>query len=71
MKTELAISFLPSGEVLAVNIIKGSGDALFDQRAEDAARSIVVKELSEVDPYVFDRNFRRVVIIFNPQDLRN
>ncbi|MGO3344172.1 MAG: cell envelope integrity protein TolA [Marinomonas sp.] len=71
MKTELAISFLPAGDVLAVNVIKGSGDALFDQRAANAARSIRVEELSKVDPYVFDRNFRKVVIIFNPQDLRN
>lgn len=71
MKTELQISFLPSGEVLAVNLIKSSGDALFDQRAVNAARSIRVEELSKIDPYVFDRNFRKVVIIFNPQDLRN
>lgn len=72
MKTTLRISFFPSGEVQDVQVVDGSGDALFDQRAVNAARNMGrIDELSKVDPYVFERNFRNVVIIFNPQDLRN
>ncbi|SBS37820.1 hypothetical protein MSP8887_03054 [Marinomonas spartinae] len=72
MKTKLQISFLPTGEVQNVQVVESSGDALFDQRAVNAARNMgVIRELSKVDPYVFERNFRNVVIIFNPQDLRN
>ncbi|AEF54801.1 cell envelope integrity protein TolA [Marinomonas posidonica] len=72
MKTELRIDFLPNGEVMNAQVIKGSGDALFDQRALDAINKVRrIEELAEVDSYIFERNFRKVDLIFNPQDLRN
>tara|TARA_R110001599_G_scaffold6656_3_gene32805 strand:- start:2704 stop:3642 length:939 start_codon:yes stop_codon:yes gene_type:complete len=71
MKTTLKISFLPSGEVLDVNVSISSGDALFDRNTVNAARKIKVEELSQIDPYVFNKNFRNIIVIFNPQDLRN
>ncbi|MCB5161906.1 cell envelope integrity protein TolA [Marinomonas algarum] len=72
MKTQLRIYFLPNGEVMNVQITKGSGDALFDQRAVDAVYKVRrIEELADVDSYVFERNFRQVDLIFNPQDLRN
>lgn len=72
MKTQLRIYFLPNGEVMNVQITRGSGDALFDQRAVDAVYKVrKIDELAEVDSYVFERNFRQVDLIFNPQDLRN
>ncbi|KZN13161.1 cell envelope integrity protein TolA [Marinomonas sp. TW1] len=72
MKTELRIDFLPNGEVMNAQVTKGSGDALFDQRALDAVNKVRrIEELAEVDSYIFERNFRKVDLIFNPQDLRN
>ncbi|WP_421851939.1 cell envelope integrity protein TolA [Marinomonas sp.] len=72
MKAQLRIYFLPNGEVRDVQVTKGSGDALFDQRAVDAVYKVRrIEELSKVDSYVFERNFRQVDLIFNPQDLRN
>ncbi|MDP5055370.1 MAG: cell envelope integrity protein TolA [Marinomonas hwangdonensis] len=72
MRTQLRIDFLPNGEVLNVQIMKGSGDALFDARAVDAVYKVRrIEELAQVDSYVFERNFRTVELIFNPQDLRN
>ncbi|TYL47807.1 cell envelope integrity protein TolA [Marinomonas sp. IMCC 4694] len=72
MKTQLRIFFLPNGEVMNVQITNGSGDALFDQRAVDAVYKVrKIEELAQVDSYVFERNFRQVDLIFNPQDLRN
>ncbi|WP_137169752.1 cell envelope integrity protein TolA [Marinomonas sp. FW-1] len=71
MKTTLKMSFLPTGEVLDVSIISSSGDALFDRNTVNAARKIKVEELSEIDPYLFNKNFRNITVIFNPQDLRN
>lgn len=72
MKTQLRIYFLPNGEVMNVQVTTSSGDALFDQRAVDAVYKVrKIEELSKVDSYVFERNFRQVDLIFNPQDLRN
>lgn len=72
MKTYLRIYFLPNGEVMNVDVTKSSGDALFDQKAVDAVYKVrKIEELSKVDSYVFERNFRQVDLIFNPQDLRN
>ena len=72
MKTYLRIYFLPNGEVRNVDVTKSSGDGLFDQKAVDAVYKVrKIDELSQVDSYVFERNFRQVDLIFNPQDLRN
>ncbi|MGO3738400.1 MAG: cell envelope integrity protein TolA [Marinomonas foliarum] len=72
MKTYLRIYFLPNGEVRNVDVTRSSGDALFDQKAVDAVYKVrKIDELSEIDSYVFERNFRKVDLIFNPQDLRN
>jgi colicin import membrane protein len=71
MKTQLRIFFLPTGEVDLVNVTESSGDALFDQRTVDAVYKMGrIEELAELDPFVFERNFRTVDLIFNPQDLR-
>ena len=72
MKTYLRIYFLPNGEVRNVDVTRSSGDALFDQKAVDAVYKVrKIDELAEIDSYVFERNFRQVDLIFNPQDLRN
>lgn len=72
MKTKLRINFLPNGEVLKVEVTEGSGDLLFDQKAVDAVNKVRrIEELADVDSYTFERNFRQVDLIFNPQDLRN
>jgi colicin import membrane protein len=72
MKTQLRIYFLPNGEVRDAQVTNGSGDALFDQRAVDAVYKVGrIEELADVDSYTFERNFRQIDLIFNPQDLRN
>lgn len=72
MKTKLRIGFLPSGEVSTVDVLESSGDSLFDQRAKDAVVKMGrVEELADVDYAIFERNFRQIELLFNPQDLRN
>lgn len=72
MTTKLRIGFLPNGEVVSVDVVEGSGDALFDQRAKDAvSRMGRVEELADIDYAIFERNFRQIELLFNPQDLRN
>ena len=72
MKTLLRINFLPNGEVADVQVLKGSGNATFDKYAMDAVYKVGrIEELSKVESYIFERNFRQVDLLFNPQDLRN
>lgn len=72
MRTQLRIYFLPNGEVRDAQVTNSSGDALFDQRAIDAVYKVGrIEELADVDSYTFERNFRQIDLIFNPQDLRN
>ncbi|BFM48254.1 cell envelope integrity protein TolA [Marinomonas sp. THO17] len=72
MKTELRIFFLPNGEVMSAQVMRSSGDAIFDRNALNAVYRVQrIEELSDVDSYIFERNFRQVDLIFNPQDLRN
>ncbi|MGR0279817.1 cell envelope integrity protein TolA [Marinomonas dokdonensis] len=72
MQTTLRIYFVPTGEVINVEVLKRSGDDLFDQRAVDAVYKVgQIEELADVEPYVFERNFRQVELLFNPTDLRN
>lgn len=72
MQTLLRISFLPNGEVADVQVLKGSGNGTFDKYAMDAVYKVGrIEELSEIESYIFERNFRQVDLLFNPQDLRN
>ncbi len=72
MKTLLRINFLPNGEVADVQVLKGSGNGTFDKYAVDAVYKVGrIEELADIESYIFERNFRQVDLLFNPQDLRN
>ncbi len=71
MKCELLLSLVPTGKVVNVSIKKGSGNAAFDRSAELAAiKAEQFPELQGMDPLVFERYFRQLIIVFNPTDLR-
>ncbi|NHO64137.1 cell envelope integrity protein TolA [Aestuariicella hydrocarbonica] len=71
MKCELAIQLIPTGEVINVTVVKSSGNSAFDRAAEQAVKKIGrFDELKKVEPDVFERYFRQVTLVFNPQDLR-
>lgn len=71
MTCELLIQLVPTGRVVSVSITKSSGNSAFDRSAEQAVKKAevfpVVKQMS---PDVFERYYRRLNLIFNPQDLR-
>lgn len=71
MKTTLRISFLPTGEVLEALVVSSSGDPFFDRNTINAARKIRIEEMSNIEAFTFNKIFRDVIVIFNPQDLRN
>jgi len=72
MVVEITLYLLPSGRVNDRQVTKRSGDDRFDN---DALRAIdrvgVFEKLQEMDPAIFDRYFRKRVLRFRPEDLRN
>jgi len=70
MMTEVRLQLVPTGEVVAVNIIQSSGNEVFDrsvlQAVERADRFI---ELQDLENAVFERNFRTFTLVFRPEDL--
>ena len=73
MVVELVIQLLPTGEILSIGV------SYRDASATDAFVASVVKavnkvgrfdKLSELDPALFDANFRKVTLVFKPEDLR-
>ena len=64
------VNLVPTGEVVNVSVIQRSGDAVFDRSAVQAVeRADRFPELLELDPNIFNRNFRTVELIFRPADL--
>lgn len=72
MKAELLIQLVPTGEVVSATVVRSSGNAAFDRSAENAVmKAARFPELQELKGNrVFEQNFRRLRIIFNPEDLR-
>jgi len=71
MRCELLIQLVPTGRVVSVSIVKSSGNSAFDRSAEQAVKKAeVFPEIKEMSPQVFERHYRRLTLIFNPQDLR-
>lgn len=71
MTCRLLIQLVPTGRVVSVSVVESSGNSAFDRSAELAVQKAevfpVVKQMS---PDVFERYYRRLNLIFNPQDLR-
>ncbi|PLW84449.1 cell envelope integrity protein TolA [Kineobactrum sediminis] len=71
MEVLLAIQLIPTGEVISVTVLKGSGDDAFDRSAVNAVeRAGSFPELRNLPPREFERNFRRFRLLFRPEDLR-
>lgn len=71
MQVTLLIQLIPSGDVINVSVVSGSGDAAFDRSAEMAVRRVgKFPYLKELPPAAFEKNFRRLQLVFTPEDLR-
>lgn len=71
MEAELALQLVPTGEVVSVRVVNGSGNAAFDRSAEKAVlRAGRFPELQQLPPRVFEQYFRRLNLRFKPEDLR-
>ena len=68
MSTRLQVELIPTGEVVAVTIVDGSGNGAFDRSAEQAVRRVGRFEVPE-ENRLFEAHFRRFYILFKPEDL--
>ena len=70
MTAVLAIRLVPTGEVIAVNIVQSSGNIAFDRSVEQAVRRAErFPELQDMSTTLFEATFRNLTITFRPEDL--
>jgi TonB family protein len=71
MEVELLIQLVPTGQVVSVMISKSSGNPAFDRSAEQAVHKAGrFDKLKELPPWVFNDYFRKLRLVFRPEDLR-
>lgn len=71
MEAELEIQLIPTGEVVNVVVITSSGNLAFDRSAVSAVKKAgSFPELQKLPSNIFERDFRRLRLIFRPEDLR-
>lgn len=68
MQARFLVELIPTGELLSVTLVDGSGSAAFDRAAEQAIRRARRFDVPE-DNSVFEANFRRFYFLFRPEDL--
>jgi len=71
MRCLLAISLVPSGRIVDVNVVQSSGDAAFDRSAVKAVQKVdTFSEIKSMPIGLFEREFRQFKLLFQPEDLR-
>ena len=71
MEILLSIQLIPTGEVVNVSVIKGSGNSAFDRSAINAVEKAgSFPELQNLPSREFEKTFRRFSLLFRPEDLR-
>ena len=71
MEVELLVQLVPTGQVISVVVVRSSGNAAFDRSAEQAVLKVGrFEKLKELPPKVFETYFRKLPLIFRPDDLR-
>ena len=74
MLTVVQINFVPTGRVVAANIIQSSGNAAMDRSVLQAVHKVEVfpevAELARKESTIFERKVRTTLLNFRPEDLR-
>ncbi|NJN51949.1 MAG: cell envelope integrity protein TolA, partial [Gammaproteobacteria bacterium] len=68
MEARLIVELVPTGDVVGVTLVKGSGNEAFDRSAEQAIRKAGKFDVPK-EPEVFETYFRRLPVLFKPEDL--
>ncbi len=71
MEAKLLIRLVPTGQVISVKLLKTSGNNAFDRSAEQAIYKVgSFDKLQQLDIQTFEKNFRKLQLVFKPNDLR-
>ena len=71
MEALLEVQLVPTGEVVSVSLLRGSGNSAFDRSAMNAVEKAgSFPELQNLPTREFEKNFRRFRLLFKPEDLR-
>jgi colicin import membrane protein len=68
METRLIVELIPTGDVVSVTVVQGSGNEAFDRSAEQAVRKVGKFEVPR-ESALFEQYFRRFPVLFRPEDL--
>ena len=68
MQARFLVELIPTGELLSVILVDGSGSSAFDRSAEQAIRRARRFDVPQENT-VFEANFRRFYFLFRPEDL--
>jgi len=66
LTTEIRITLVPTGEIVATKIIKGSGIKSFDDSAITAIARVGSFEELQMPSNLFEAHFRQFILVFNP-----
>ncbi|MEH6550247.1 MAG: cell envelope integrity protein TolA [Pseudomonadales bacterium] len=70
MQVTLSMQLIPTGEVVDVRVLQSSGHDAFDRSAVTAVKRVErFDELANVPSRVFDKYFRKLNLVFRPEDL--
>ena len=68
MQALLRVELVPTGDIVSVTVVEGSGNAAFDRSAEAAVNKARRFEVPK-ESAVFERHFRKFTLLFKPEDL--
>ena len=71
MEVALIIQLVPTGQVINVTMVKSSGSEAFDRSAQQAVHKVGrFERLQQLDAQAFEKNFRKLRLVFRPDDLK-
>ena len=68
MSAEILITLVPTGEIVQVKLTKTSGNQAFDGSALNAVQKVSRFEGLDMGRRLFDNNFRKFTLVFNPEN---
>ncbi len=68
MSAEILITLVPTGEIVQVKLTKTSGNQAFDSSALNAIQKVSKFDGLDMGRRLFDNNFRKFTLVFNPEN---
>jgi len=68
MSAEILITLVPTGEIVQVKLTKTSGNQAFDSSTLNAIQKVSKFDGLDMSRRLFDNNFRKFTLVFNPEN---